>query len=58
MNLKDLVLSSKKALVAPAVAGILFLLSEVGVTGEMTVREAVTLLVTGVIVYFTRNKKV
>lgn len=53
----DELLKSKKALVPVGVAGVLFLLSQVGVMGEMTVKEAVTLLVTAVVVYFTRNKK-
>jgi len=46
----------RKALVPIAVGGVLTVLGYVGVTGEMTVKEAVTLLVTGVLVYVTKNR--
>ncbi len=47
----------KKALVPIVVGGVLTVLGYVGVTGDMTVKEAVTLLITAVLVYVTKNRK-
>lgn len=46
----------KKALVPVVVAGVLTLLGYVGITEDTSVREAVTLLVTAVAVWFVKNK--
>lgn len=45
----------KKALVPLAVGGVLAVLGYVGVTGDMTVKEAVTLVVTAGLVWLTKN---
>lgn len=46
----------RKALVPLAVGGVLTVLAYVGVTGEMTVKEALTLVVTAILTYLVRNK--
>lgn len=50
------VAGSKKAAVPVVVAGVLYVLSQLGVTGDMSVKEAVTLGVTAVAVWFARNR--
>lgn len=47
---------SRKAIVPLAVGGGLVVLGTVGITGEMTVKEALTLVATSILVWFTRNK--
>lgn len=54
--MKDLINASRKALVPVVVGGVLTVAGYVGITGEMSVKEAVTLCVTAVLVWFTRNK--
>ena len=51
----DYLATIKKALVPVAVGVVLTLLGYVGITGEMTVKEAVTLLVTAVMTWAVRN---
>lgn len=53
----NLVAPHRKALVPIAVAGVLAVLGWVGISGDMTVKEAVTLAVTAISVWFVRNKK-
>ena len=55
-NLLSLVNGSRKALVPAVIAGVLFVLDQAGVSGNLTVEEAVTLGVTSVSVWFVRNK--
>lgn len=45
----------KKALVPLGVAGGLAVLGYVGITGDMTVKEALTLLVTAILTWAVRN---
>lgn len=45
-----------KALVGPVVAIMLLLLGGLGVTGDMTVSDVLTLVVTGVLTYFVPNR--
>lgn len=47
-----------KALVPAGVAVVLALLASVGVTPDMTVEDAVALLLTSLVVYLVPNKKV
>ena len=56
-NLLSTLATSNKALVPVVVAGLLALLGGFGITGDMTVQDALTLLVTGVLVWLTPNKK-
>lgn len=56
-NVKDFVLGSAKAIVPLFVMGVLALLGSVGVTRQMTVEEVATLVVTSLLVWFTRNKQ-
>lgn len=56
-NVKDFVLGSAKAIVPLFVLGVLALLGNVGITRQMTVEEVVTLVVTSVLVWLTRNKQ-
>lgn len=46
-----------KSLVPAGVAGVLGLLAYVGVRGEMTVEELVTMLITGAVVFLVPNKE-
>ncbi len=46
-----------KAFVPVGVAAVLFLLAQVGLTGDMTLKDAVTFLVTAALVYLVPNKK-
>jgi hypothetical protein len=50
-------LQYSKAFVPLVVMGILSLFAAVGISGEMTVEEAITLLVTAGLVYLVPNKK-
>lgn len=52
----DFINSSRKALVPPIVGGVLYVLAETGIAGDMSVKDAVTLGVTGILVWFTRNR--
>lgn len=54
--MKDLILSSKKAIVPLVVGGILVALGAIGITGQMTVEEALTLAVTAALVWLVPNK--
>lgn len=56
-KLAEIILQSQKAIVPLAVGGILSALAWVGVTAQMTVEQAVTLLVTGALVWLVPNKK-
>jgi len=56
MNLFEYLPQIKKALVPVAVGGGLTVLGWVGVMGDMTVREALTLLVTGALTWAVRNR--
>ena len=56
-NVKNFVLGSAKAIVPLAVMGVLALLGSTGVTRQMTVEEALTLVVTSLLVWLTRNKQ-
>ena len=56
-NLLALIATSNKAIVPVIVAGILALLAGLGITGDMTVQDALTLLVTAVLVWLVPNKK-
>lgn len=47
----------RKALVPVGVAAVLAVLAKVGVMGDMTVKEAVTLIITSGLVYLIPNKK-
>lgn len=55
MGLIDYLPQIKKALVPLAVGAALTVLGVVGVTGDMTVREALTLGVTAVLTWLVRN---
>lgn len=55
-TLKVLIQSNAKAIVVLVVGAVLAVLGTVGVTGEMTVKEAVTFGVTAFLVWLTRNK--
>ena len=46
-----------KAIVPVVVAGLLYVVAQVGVGPEVTLKEAFTLIVTGIIVYLTPNRK-
>lgn len=52
-----LILGSLKAITPLAVAGILFLLNKVGVTADMSINDALTLVVTAALVWLVPNKK-
>lgn len=56
-KVKSLVGQNAKAIVPVGIAGVLYVLAQVGVTGEMTVKELVTLGVTAGVVWFTKNRK-
>jgi len=56
-NVKNFVLGSAKAIVPLAVMGVLALLGSTGITRQMTVEEALTLVVTSLLVWLTRNKQ-
>lgn len=57
----DFILGNEKAIVGGLSAGILTLLSSVGITGQMTVKDAVyavaTWVLTHVVIYLTANSK-
>lgn len=55
-TIRNIVKANAKAIVPFVVGGVLYVTSLVGVTGEMSVKEAVTLAVTGVVVWFVRNR--
>lgn len=55
MKLVDYLPQMKKALVPLAVGGALTVLGLIGITGEMTVKEAITLVVTSALVWLVRN---
>lgn len=62
MNLYDLLIKGKeKAVVGFVVVAVLGALSSIGVNGDMTVKEAVNVIVTAVVTYVTvylkRNNK-
>ena len=54
--MKDLLAQNAKAIVPLVVAGALLLFAAVGVTGDMTVKEVLTLAVTSALVWLTRNR--
>ena len=56
-NVKNFVLGSAKAIVPLAVMGVLALLGSTGITRQTTVEEALTLVVTSLLVWLTRNKQ-
>jgi hypothetical protein len=55
--LSTLVVGNEKALVPLMVLGGLTVLGMVGISGDMTVKEALTLGGTAVLVWLTRNRK-
>ncbi len=61
MNLSDFLAKLapySKAFMPTAVAVVLYGLSLLGVTGDMTVSDAITALLMSAVVYFVPNKKV
>jgi hypothetical protein len=55
-KLRTLVAPYAKAVVPVAVGGVLWVLSQVGVTATMTIEEAATLLVTAALVWLVPNR--
>lgn len=56
-NLLTIIATSNKALVPLAVGGVLALLAGLGVTGDMSVKDALTMIFTAVAVWVTPNLK-
>lgn len=55
MSLVEYLPQMKKALVPLGVGAVLTVLGYVGITGDMTVKEAVSLVVTAALVYVVKN---
>lgn len=53
----DLISPYSKAIVPLVVAGVLAVLAKAGLTGDMTLKDAITLIVTSGLVYLIPNKK-